>query len=103
MARAQIAATEFVVFRMPLTAPPQYADKYVINPSSVMRSGAMRFEVSLDGQEASTWIEDVSRAPFSRTLNLDLGRLMPGATKLRHGRVPLPAISEKGGRGRGAR
>jgi isocitrate dehydrogenase len=54
----------------------------VINPSSVMLSGAMMFEF-LGWQEAAQLIEEgIARTIQQKRVTYDLERLMPGATKL---------------------
>jgi isocitrate dehydrogenase len=61
---------------------PKYADKDVINPSSVMLSGAMMFEF-LDWNEAAKLIEDgIARTIQQKRVTYDLERLMTGATKV---------------------
>jgi len=61
---------------------PKYADKDVINPSSVMLSGAMMFEF-LGWTEAAKLIEDgIARTIQQKRVTYDLERLMPGATKV---------------------
>jgi isocitrate dehydrogenase len=61
---------------------PKYADKDVINPSSVMLSGAMMFEF-LGWKEAAKSIEDgIARTIQQKRVTYDLERLMPEATKL---------------------
>src|SRR5713101_6999057 len=61
---------------------PKYADKDVINPSSVMLSGAMMFEF-LGWKEAAKLIEDgIARAIQQKRVTYDLERQMPGATKV---------------------
>jgi len=61
---------------------PKYADKDVINPSSVMLSGAMMFEF-LGWTEAARLIEDgIARTIQQKKVTYDLERLLPGATKL---------------------
>jgi isocitrate dehydrogenase len=62
---------------------PKYADKDVINPSSVMLSGAMMFDF-LGWSEAARLIEDgIARTIQQKRVTYDLERLMEGATKLR--------------------
>jgi isocitrate dehydrogenase len=62
---------------------PKYADKDVINPSSVMLSGAMMFDF-MGWKEAAKLIEDgIARTIQQKRVTYDLERLMPGATKLR--------------------
>ena len=62
---------------------PKYADKDVINPSSVILSGAMMFRY-LGWREAAASIEDgIERTIRQKTVTYDLERLMEGATKLK--------------------
>ena len=61
---------------------PKYADKDVINPGSVMLSGAMMFEF-LGWHEASKLIEQgIARTIQQKKVTYDLERMMPGATKV---------------------
>jgi len=61
---------------------PKYADKDVINPGSVMLSGAMMFEF-IGWPEVSKLIEDgLAKTIGQKRVTYDLERLMPGATKL---------------------
>ncbi len=61
---------------------PKYADKDVINPSSVMLSGAMMFEF-LGWIEAAKLIEDgIAKTIQQKRVTYDLERQMPGATKV---------------------
>jgi len=62
---------------------PKYADKDVINPASLMLSGAMMFEF-MGWKEAAQRIEGgIARTIHQKRVTYDLERLMPGATKLR--------------------
>ncbi len=62
---------------------PKYAGKDVINPSSVMLSGAMMFRYMGWG-EVATRIEDaIERTIQQKTVTYDLHRLMEGATRLK--------------------
>src|SRR5437870_1859686 len=62
---------------------PKYADKDVINPSSVMLSGAMMFDF-LGWSEAARLVEDgIARTIRQKRVTYDLERLMEGATRLR--------------------
>jgi isocitrate dehydrogenase len=62
---------------------PKYADKDVINPSSVMLSGMMMFDF-MGWTEVARLIEDgISRTITQKRVTYDLERLMPGATKLK--------------------
>jgi isocitrate dehydrogenase len=70
------------VFEATHGTAPKYADKDVINPSSVMLSGAMMFEF-LGWNEAAKLIEDgIARTIQQKRVTYDLERLMTGATKL---------------------
>src|SRR5271154_6467287 len=72
----------FGVFEATHGTAPKYADKDVINPSSVMLSGAMMFEF-LGWKEAAKLIEDgIARTIQQKRVTYDLERLMPGATKV---------------------
>ena len=70
------------VFEATHGTAPKYADKDVINPSSLMLSGAMMFEF-LGWSEAAQLIENgIARTIQQKRVTYDLERLMPGATKL---------------------
>ncbi|HEY8714892.1 MAG TPA: NADP-dependent isocitrate dehydrogenase [Candidatus Acidoferrum sp.] len=72
----------FGVFEATHGTAPKYADKDVINPSSVMLSGAMMFDF-LGWSEAAKLIEDgIAKTIQQKRVTYDLERLMPGATKL---------------------
>ena len=61
---------------------PKYAGRDMINPSSVMLSGAMMFR-HLGWREVAGLIEDgIGRTIQARTVTYDLERLMDGARKL---------------------
>jgi isocitrate dehydrogenase len=61
---------------------PKYADKDVINPSSVMLSGVMMFDF-MGWKEVARLIEaGIERTIQQKRVTYDLERLMPGATKL---------------------
>ena len=62
---------------------PKYADKDVINPSSVMLSGAMMFRY-MGWRDVAASVEDgIERTIQQKTVTYDLERLMEGATKLK--------------------
>jgi isocitrate dehydrogenase len=72
----------FGVFEATHGTAPKYADKDVINPSSVMLSGAMMFEF-LGWSEAAQLIEDgIARTIQQKRVTYDLERLMTGAIKV---------------------
>ena len=71
------------VFEATHGTAPKYADKDVINPASVMLSGAMMFEF-IGWNEAARLIESgIERTIQQKRVTYDLERMMPGATKLR--------------------
>ena len=70
------------VFEATHGTAPKYADKDVINPSSVMLSGAMMFAF-LGWKEAAQLIEDgIAKTIQQKRVTYDLERLMQGATKV---------------------
>jgi isocitrate dehydrogenase len=72
----------FGIFEATHGTAPKYADKDVINPSSLMLSGAMMFEF-MGWKEAARLIEDgIARTIQQKRVTYDLERLMPGATKV---------------------
>ncbi len=71
------------VFEATHGTAPKYADKDVINPSSVMLSGVMMFDF-LGWKEAARLIEDgITQTIQQKRVTYDLERLMPGAKKLK--------------------
>ncbi len=73
----------FGVFEATHGTAPKYADKDVINPSSVMLSGCMMFDF-LGWPEAAKLIEDgIALTIQQKRVTYDLERMMPGATKLK--------------------
>jgi len=73
----------FGVFEATHGTAPKYADKDVINPSSVMLSGVMMFDF-LRWKEAAKLIEEgIARTIQQKRVTYDLERLMPGAKKLK--------------------
>jgi isocitrate dehydrogenase len=61
---------------------PKYADKNVINPSSVMLSGVMMFDF-MGWKEVGKLIESaIERTIGQKRVTYDLERMMEGATKL---------------------
>jgi isocitrate dehydrogenase len=73
----------FGVFEATHGTAPKYADKDVINPSSVMLSGAMMFDF-MGWPEAGRLIEaGIGRTIGQKRVTYDLERLMEGATKLK--------------------
>ena len=73
----------FGVFEATHGTAPKYADKDVINPSSVMLSGCMMFDF-LGWTEAAKLIEDgIALTIQQKRVTYDLERMMPGAIKLK--------------------
>jgi isocitrate dehydrogenase len=71
------------VFEATHGTAPKYADKDVINPSSVILSGVMMFDF-MGWKEAVKLIEDgVGLTIQQKRVTYDLARLLPGATKLK--------------------
>jgi isocitrate dehydrogenase len=71
------------VFEATHGTAPKYADKDVINPSSVMLSGAMMFEF-MGWKEVATMIEEgIAKTIQQKKVTYDLERMLPGATKLK--------------------
>ena len=70
------------VFEATHGTAPKYADKDVINPSSVMLSGAMMVDF-LGWKEAAKLIEEgIAKTIQQKRVTYDLERLMSGGTKL---------------------
>ena len=62
---------------------PKYADKDVINPGSVILSGAMMLEYMGWTEAADLITASVSKTIQQKKVTYDLERLMKGATKLK--------------------
>jgi len=72
----------FGVFEATHGTAPKYADKDVVNPSSLMLSGVMMFDF-MGWPEAGRLIETgIERTIAQKRVTYDLDRLMEGATKL---------------------
>lgn len=73
----------FGVFEATHGTAPKYADKDVINPGSVMLSGAMMFDF-LGWKEAAKLIENgIARTVQQKRVTYDLERMLTGAKKLK--------------------
>ena len=73
----------FGIFEATHGTAPKYADKDVINPSSLMLSGVMMFDF-MGWPEAGRLIEaGIERTIGQKRVTYDLERMMEGATKLR--------------------
>jgi isocitrate dehydrogenase len=73
----------YAIFEATHGTAPKYADKDVINPGSLMLSGAMMFRF-LGWNEAADLIEQgLERTIEQKKVTYDFERLMPGATKVK--------------------
>jgi isocitrate dehydrogenase len=73
----------YAIFEATHGTAPKYADKDVINPGSVLLSGAMMFRF-LGWSEAADLIEQgLERTIEQKKVTYDFERLMPGATKVK--------------------
>src|SRR5215475_6982468 len=73
----------YAIFEATHGTAPKYADKYVINPGSVILSGVMMFR-HLGWNEAADLIEQsMERTIEQKKVTYDFERLMPGATKVK--------------------
>ena len=73
----------YAIFEATHGTAPKYADKDVINPGSVMLSGAMMFRF-LGWNEAADLIESgMERTILQKKVTYDFERLMEGATKVK--------------------
>ncbi len=71
------------VFEATHGTAPKYADKDVINPSSLLLSGAMMFRY-LGWREAADLVEEgIAQTIQQKKVTYDLERLMEGATKVK--------------------
>lgn len=70
------------VFEATHGTAPKYADKDVINPGSLMLSGAMMFEFMGWGEAGKLIENGIARTIQQKKVTYDLERLMTGATKL---------------------
>src|SRR5205823_9962814 len=74
---------EYAVFEATHGTAPKYADKDVINPGSVILSGAMMLQF-MGWKEAAALIESsIELTIQQRKVTYDLERLMEGATRVR--------------------
>ena len=71
------------VFEATHGTAPKYADRDVINPSSVMLSGAMMFDFIGWGEAARLIEVGIDRTIQQKRVTYDLERMMQGATKLK--------------------
>ncbi|MGE0791900.1 MAG: NADP-dependent isocitrate dehydrogenase [Sandaracinaceae bacterium] len=75
--------TGHAIFEATHGTAPKYADKDMVNPSSVILSGVMMFE-HLGWQEAADLIvKGIEKSIENKTVTYDFERLMEGATKVK--------------------
>lgn len=75
--------TGHAIFEATHGTAPKYADKDVVNPSSVILSGEMMLRYMGWAEAADRIIDGIQRAIAAKTVTYDLHRLMEGATKLK--------------------
>jgi isocitrate dehydrogenase len=75
-------ATGHAVFEATHGTAPKYADKNVVNPSSVVLSGEMMLRYMRWNEAADLVIKGVEGAITAKTVTYDFHRLMEGATRL---------------------
>ena len=76
-------ATGHAIFEATHGTAPKYADKDMVNPSSVILSGVLMFE-HLGWQEAADLIvKGIETSIANKTVTYDFHRLMEGATKVK--------------------
>src|SRR5579864_9101801 len=86
----------YAIFEATHGTAPKYADKDVINPGSVILSGAMMFR-HLGWNEAADLIEQsMERTIDQKKVTYDFERLMPGATKVRTSEFAAHMIENMG-------
>ena len=76
-------ATGHAVFEATHGTAPKYADKDVVNPSSVVLSGEMMLRYMRWDEAADRIIKGVEGAITAKTVTYDFHRLMEGATRLK--------------------
>jgi isocitrate dehydrogenase len=75
--------TGYAVFEATHGTAPKYAGKDMVNPGSVILSGAMMFEYMGWNEAASLIIKGLKAAISKKRVTYDFERLMEGATKLK--------------------
>ena len=84
---------EYACFEATHGTAPKYADRDVINPTSVILSGCMMFEF-MGWKEVSTMIEAaIALTIQQKKVTYDLERMMEGATKLKTSEYGTAIIS----------
>lgn len=74
---------DYAVFEATHGTAPKYADKDVINPTSVVLSGGMMFDFMGWGEVAEAIESAFGKTILQKRVTYDLERLMEGATKLK--------------------
>jgi isocitrate dehydrogenase len=75
--------TGFAIFEATHGTAPKYAGKDMVNPGSVILSGAMMFEYLGWNEASALIINGLQAAIRSKRVTYDFERLMDGATKLK--------------------
>ena len=75
--------TGHAIFEATHGTAPKYADKDVVNPSSVILSGEMMFRHLGWNEAADLILKGVESAIGAKTVTYDFARLMAGATKIK--------------------
>jgi isocitrate dehydrogenase len=75
--------TGYAIFEATHGTAPKYAGKDMVNPGSVILSGAMMFEYMGWAEAASLITKGIQAAIQSKRVTYDFERLMEGATKLK--------------------
>jgi isocitrate dehydrogenase len=84
------------VFEATHGTAPKYAGKNVVNPCSLILSGAMMFDYLGWGEAAERITTGVSRAIEARTVTYDFARLMEGARQVSTSEFADRIIEEMG-------
>lgn len=74
---------DLAIFEATHGTAPKYADKDVINPSSVILSGALMFEFMGWSEVTETIYQAFGKTILDKTVTYDLERLMDGAKKVK--------------------
>ena len=75
--------TGHAIFEATHGTAPKYADKDVVNPSSVILSGVMMFEYMGWDNVAKMIVNGIEKSITAKRVTYDFERLMEGATKLK--------------------
>ena len=75
--------TGHAIFEATHGTAPKYADKDVVNPSSVLLSAVMMLEYMGWDKAAALIVKGIEKAILNKRVTYDFERLMEGATKLK--------------------